>query len=88
MHHILDSSPQQDKHIYPSSINQGGCRMHLPFNLNNMFKKCIIKSVLIEAQQKKVSLAVVQRFLAIYYDINVSMSVLVRRKTWIKITNQ
>jgi len=53
-----------------------------------MFRKCIIKSVLIEAQKKKVSLAVVQRYLSIYYGINASMSALIRRKAWIKITNQ
>jgi hypothetical protein len=51
----------------------------------NMFRKCIIKSVLIEAHERRVSLDVVQRYLSIFYGINTTMFVLKKRMTWIKI---
>lgn len=54
----------------------------------NMFKKCIIKSVLIEAHTRQISLDVVQRFLSIFYSINTSMFVLRKRMTMMKIMNQ
>ena len=53
-----------------------------------MFGSCLIKQVIKLANLKNQDLSIVQRHLAINYNIIVSVKTLKKRRLWMKISNQ